>query len=158
MPAAVKIPRILIVEDENIVALDIQAQLRKLGYESIGHVAHGQEAINVAKAQRPDLILMDIQLAGDMDGIAAAQIIRTECDLPVVFITAYDADEILARAKLTEPYGYVLKPFSERELHNVIEMALYKHHAETKLRMSMEQLQNLSRRLENHRRLGLARI
>lgn len=147
MPVLEKKARILIVEDENIVALDIQAQLQKLGYEPIGHVANGQEAIAVAKAQQPDLILMDIQLAGDMDGIDTAQIIRAECDLPVVFITAYDADEILARAKLTEPYGYVLKPFSERELHNVIEMALYKHQAEAKLRLSMEQLQNLSRRV-----------
>ncbi len=147
MPAAVKKPRILIVEDENIVALDIQAQLQKLGYESIGHVAHGQEAITLVKQQRPDLILMDVQLAGEMDGISAAQIIRTEYDLPVVFITAYDADDILARAKLTEPYGYILKPFSEREIHNVIEMALYKHQAEAKLRLSMEQLQTLSRRV-----------
>jgi signal transduction histidine kinase len=147
MPTAAKKPRILIVEDENIVALDIQAQLQKLGYQPIGHVARGLDAIAVAKAQQPDLILMDIQLAGEMDGITAAQIIRAECDLPVVFITAYDADEILARAKLTEPYGYILKPFSERELHNVIEMALYKHQAETKLRQSMEQLQSLSRRV-----------
>lgn len=147
MSFAVKKPRILIVEDENIVALDIQAQLQKLGYEPIAHVAHGPEAIAVAKAQQPDLILMDIQLAGEMDGITAAQFIRSECELPVVFITAYDADEILARAKLTEPYGYILKPFSERELHNVIEMALYKHQAETKLRLSMEQLQSLSRRV-----------
>ena len=147
MPSTVKKPRILIVEDENIVALDIQAQLHKLGYESVGHVGHGEEAIVAAKELQPDLILMDIQLAGEMDGITAAQIIRAECDLPVVFITAYDADEILTRAKLTEPYGYILKPFSEREIHNVIEMALYKHQAEAKLRLSMEQLQSLSRRV-----------
>lgn len=147
MQKAVVLPKILIVEDESIVALDISAQLKKLGYATVGCATRGVQAIEMANELRPDLILMDIQLSGAMDGITAAQIIRTELALPVVFVTAFDADEILARAKLTEPYGYILKPFSAREMHTVIEMALYKHQTESKLLVNIEQLQMVSRRV-----------
>jgi two-component system, sensor histidine kinase and response regulator len=123
-------PRILIVEDEAIVALDLQSQLVELGYEPVGHVTHGEQAIALAGELLPDLVLMDVQLAGDMDGISAARTIRAQFGLPVVFLTAYASGETLARAKLAEPLGYILKPFSERELNTVIEMALYKHRAE----------------------------
>ena len=140
-------PRILVVEDESIVALDIQVQIKKFGYEAVGHATQAEQAIAMATALRPDMILMDIQLAGEMDGISAAQVIHAELGIPVVFITAFDANEIIERAKLTEPYGYILKPFSEREMHTVIEMALYKHQAETKLRANLEQLQKVSRRV-----------
>ena len=126
--------RILVVEDEIIVARDIQQQLRELGYEPIAHTAYAEEAIALAERLSPDVILMDIQLAGAMDGISAAQIIRTQLALPVVFITAFEADDILARAKLTEPFGYILKPFAERELRTVLEMALYKHRVEREQR------------------------
>ncbi|SMF28284.1 PAS domain S-box-containing protein/diguanylate cyclase (GGDEF) domain-containing protein [Alteromonadaceae bacterium Bs31] len=122
--------RILVVEDELIVARDIEMELRNLGYEVLGHCTSGEEAIDIARNQTLDLILMDIQLAGEMDGIDAAQIFRTQFSIPVVFISAFDADELLARAKLTEPYGYIVKPFSERELRTVLAMAIYKHHAE----------------------------
>lgn len=134
-------PRILVVEDELLVARDILEQLTLLGYEPIGHTASGEEALLLAQQQRPDLVLMDIQLAGDMDGIAAAQALRTQMTLPVVFLTAYDAEDTLARAKLAEPYGYLLKPFSERELRTVLEMALYKCQAEARLRESAERTQ-----------------
>ncbi|MBT9507522.1 response regulator [Rhodoferax sp.] len=147
MPSPVKKPRILVVEDEIIVARDIQAQLQTLGYEPVGHAARGLEAIDLAGELRPDLVLMDIQLAGTMDGIAAAQAIRTQFALPVVFLTAFAADDTLARVKLTEPFGYVLKPFTERELRTVLEMALYKHKAEAALRVSTRQLQALSQRV-----------
>lgn len=140
-------PRILVVEDEMIVARDISQQLIGLGYESIGHARSGEQAIEMAGALRPDLVLMDIQLSEAMDGIVAAQAIRTQFGLPVVFLTAFYADEILARAKLIEPYGYILKPFPERELRTVLEMALYKHQAESKLRISHSQLKALSRRV-----------
>jgi signal transduction histidine kinase len=100
-----------------------------------------------AEQLKPDLVLMDIQLAGDIDGIAAAQKIRTLFALPVVFLTAFAADDVLARAKLTEPFGYILKPFSERELRTVLSMALYKHQAEAKLRSTTRQLQALSQRV-----------
>ncbi len=123
--------RILIVEDEMIVARDIALQLVALGYQVVGHATKGDQAIALAGSLQPQLVLMDIQLAGAMDGIAAAQAIRQRHALPVVFVTAFDADDVLARAKLTEPFGYILKPFSERELRTVLEMALYKHKTES---------------------------
>lgn len=143
MPA----PKLLIVEDEIIIARDIAAQLVALGYVVVGHAMRGQESIDMADALRPDLVLLDIQLAGTMDGVAAAQAIRDNFFIPVVFVSAFSADTTIARAKLTEPYGYILKPFSERELHTVIEMALYKHQSESKLRDSAQQLRALSQRI-----------
>ena len=153
-------PTILIVEDEQIIARDIQAQLGEMGYAVAGHASSGDEAIALTGALRPDLVLMDIQLAGPMDGIVAAQAIRDQFFIPVVFLSAFAADAIIARAKLTEPYGYILKPFSERELHTVIEMALYKHQAEAKLRASANQLRALSQRVlavqeQERRRIAL---
>lgn len=140
-------PRVLVVEDELIVARDIEQQLDALGYVTLACVTHGERAVELAAELRPDLVLMDIQLAGAMDGIAAAQTIRTQCGLPVVFLTAFAADDVLARAKLTEPFGYILKPFSERELRTVLAMALYKHQAEARLLNSTRQLKALSRRV-----------
>lgn len=137
-------PRILVVEDETIVARDIQIQLQDLGYEPVGYATRGDSAIAMANELQPDLVLMDIQLTGSMDGIMAAQIIRTRFGLPIVFLTAYAADETLARAKLTEPFGYLLKPFSVRELRTVLEMALYKFQAETRLRISDAALKAVS--------------
>lgn len=134
-------PRILVVEDELLVARDISEQLILLGYEPIGHTASGEEALEFAAQHLPDLVLMDIQLAGAMDGIAAALALRTQMNVPVVFLTAFDADDILARAKLAEPYGYLLKPFSERELRTVLEMALYKCQVEARLRDSAQRTQ-----------------
>ena len=102
---------------------------------------HGEsEALVLADQLRPDLVLMDIQLAGEMDGIAAAQAIRERFAIPVVFLTAFVGDATLERAKVTEPFGYIIKPFQDRELRTVIEMALYKHQAETRLRNSHEEL------------------
>ena len=134
MPTLVNKPRILIVEDEAIVARDIQLQLLEMGYESAGHATQAEQAIAMIGKRRPDLVLMDIQLAGAMDGIAAAEVIRAQYAVPVVFLTAFASDDLVTRAKLAEPFGYVLKPFSERELRTVLEMALYKHQAESKLR------------------------
>lgn len=136
MLAAVNKPRILIVEDEAIVARDIEYLLREMGYDPVGHATQGEQAIDMADALHPHLVLMDIQLSGVMDGIEAAQAIRNKLFIPIVFLTAFAADDILARAKLTEPFGYILKPFSERELRTVLEMALYKHENETRLRLS----------------------
>ncbi len=128
------------VEDEPLVARDIQSQLLDLGYACVGHATTGEDAIALADSLRPDLVLMDIQLAGEMDGITAAQAIRTQFALPVVFLTAFAERETLARAKHTEPFGYILKPFSDRELHTTIEMALYRHNVEQKLQRSEERL------------------
>jgi signal transduction histidine kinase len=128
--------RILVVEDEAIVAMDIKSQLRSLGYNPVAHASRGEDAVALARQLLPDLVLMDIQLAGAMDGITAAQIMRNELHLAVVFLSAFSADDILARAKQAEPFGYVLKPFAERELRTALEMALYKKDADLRLARS----------------------
>lgn len=147
MPQTEVRPRVLVVEDERVVARDIEQQLLELGYLPVGITSRGEDAIDLVAQLQPDLVLMDIQLAGHIDGITAAQTIRTVHAKPVVFLTAFAADDVLARAKLTEPFGYILKPFSVRELRTVLAMALYKHQAETKLCNSTRQLQALSRRV-----------
>jgi diguanylate cyclase (GGDEF)-like protein/PAS domain S-box-containing protein len=123
-------PRILIVEDERIIARDLQAQLLALGYAVVGIANTGEQAVQLASALHPDLVLMDIKLGPGIDGVAAAQAIRQQAPIPVVFLSAYAADDILERAQLAEPYGYMLKPFSERELGTVLQMAFYKQRAE----------------------------
>jgi len=128
--------KILVVEDENIVARDICVRLEQFGYAVTPPVATGEDAIARARETRPDLVLMDIMLRGPMDGIEAARVIREELNVPVIYLTAYVDDKNLQRAKVTEPFGYLLKPFEERELHITIEMALYKHSMEQQLRQS----------------------
>lgn len=130
--------RILVVEDESIVALDIKERLESLGYEVPDTVASGERAVQRADALRPDLVLMDIQLQGQMDGVEAADHIRQRFGIPVIYLTANADHPTVQRAKVTEPFGYVIKPFEERELHTTIEMALYKHQAEQTLRDSEE--------------------
>jgi len=132
--------QVLIVKDEHIVALDVRNQLETLGYHVVGIVARGKDAIERAIALRPDLVLMDIRLRGEMDGVEAAQRIRTRLDIPVVYLTAHADPVTLERCKITEPYGYVPKPFEERDLHTAIEMALYRHRAERTIRESEQWL------------------
>jgi len=127
---------ILIVEDERIIAEDISRTLERIGYAVVGIVSSGEEAIKRTAETRPDVVLMDIKLQGHMDGTEAASRIRDEFDIPVVYLTAYADDGTLQRAKTTEPYGYVIKPFQERELHSSIEIALYKHRMERQLKVS----------------------
>jgi PAS domain S-box-containing protein/putative nucleotidyltransferase with HDIG domain len=123
----------MIVEDEAIVALDIRNRLRFLGYDVAGVATTGEEAVRLASERSPDLILMDIMLDGELDGIDAAVRIREKMAVPVVFLTAYADEDTLSRAKVTEAFGYIIKPFEDRELHTTIEMALYKHKMETRL-------------------------
>jgi PAS domain S-box-containing protein len=125
--------RILVVEDEWLVSQGIKESLQDLGYEVTGTVASGEEALELAADRRPDLVLMDILLRGDMDGIDAAELLRQRFQVPVVFLTAYADPQTLGRAKVTEPYGYLLKPFEVRELHSAVEIALYKSQAEKRL-------------------------
>lgn len=126
--------RILIVEDERIVALNIQHRLEALGYAVVANIPSGEAAIEIAAQNPPDLILMDIKLKGRIDGIEAAEQIRNRFQIPVVYLTAYTDEETLNRAKLTEPYGYIPKPFEARDLCTTIEIALYKHQMERQLR------------------------
>ncbi|CCO23164.1 HD domain-containing phosphohydrolase [Maridesulfovibrio hydrothermalis] len=125
--------RILIVEDEAIVALDIKGRLNALGYTVIGIAPSGEKALKLATEHIPDLILMDIMLEGAMDGIDTAAAITAEYSVPIVYLTAYADTETLKRAKITQPFGYIIKPFEDRELNLTIEMALYKHKAECAL-------------------------
>jgi len=118
--------RILIVEDETIVAMDIAATLRRLGYDIAGTAGTGAAAIETARATSPDLILMDIRLKGSMDGIAAATAIQAERPTPVVFLTAHADADTVERSKAAAPHGYIVKPFDERSLHRVVEIALHR--------------------------------
>lgn len=128
--------RILIVEDEQIVALELKDRLTRMGHSVVGVVASGEEALQEVARLCPDLILMDIKLQGELDGIEVADAIRKQADIPIVYLTAFADDATLQRAKLTKPYGYILKPFQERELHIIIEVFLYRHRVERALRRS----------------------
>jgi PAS domain S-box-containing protein/putative nucleotidyltransferase with HDIG domain len=137
--------RILVVEDESLVGRDIHNMLRGLGYDVIGVVSRGDEAVGVARAESPDLVLMDIVLKGDIDGIQAAERIWEECGVPIIYLTAYADEATLDRAKMTEPFGYILKPFDERELQTAIEMAIYKARMYSQLREREEWLSTILR-------------
>jgi diguanylate cyclase (GGDEF)-like protein/PAS domain S-box-containing protein len=130
--------RIMLVEDENIIAMDVQQRLEVLGYQVTGHAASGVDAIRIAAETKPDLILMDIKIRGPMDGIETAAQIRELQDVPIIYLTAFADETTVKRARLTEAFGYLLKPFEDRELQSAIEIALYKHKMEKKLRASEE--------------------
>ncbi|MEG4342284.1 ATP-binding protein [Microcoleus sp. A003_D6] len=130
--------KILVVEDEVIVAQDIAGRLKKLGYAVTATVSSGEEAIQKAIENPPDLVLMDIVLKGEMDGVTAAEKIRTHRNVPTVFLTAYADDQTLQRAKLTDPFGYIIKPFQQNDLRVAIEIALHRHEIETKMRESLQ--------------------
>ncbi|MFP4308631.1 MAG: PAS domain S-box protein [Desulfococcaceae bacterium] len=131
---------ILVVEDEAVVGADLANKLERLGHAVAATAAGAEEAISLARRLRPDLVLMDIRLGGTMDGIEAADAVREELDIPVVFLTAHSDPATLKRAKIAQPFGYILKPFEERELASQIEMALYKHLAERRVREQREWL------------------
>jgi len=126
--------RILIVEDEVVVAMELEQKLAQLGYQVSGITAYGEEAVRTAGELRPDLVLMDIKLAGKIDGIEAASYIHNVYNIPVVFLTAHSDESTLQRAKLSEPFGYLVKPFSEVELRTTIEVSLHKHEQDKKAR------------------------
>lgn len=128
--------KILIVEDEGIIAMDIRRQLEGFGYQVVATAFSGGQAITLANQHKPDLVMMDIVLKGEMDGIGAAQAIVESLRIPVIFLTAYSDPATLARAKATGAYGYLIKPFRPDELHASIEVALYKHQLERKLKES----------------------
>ena len=130
--------RILIVEDEKITAMMISHQIQNLGYEPLGPVATGEEAVANISDFCPDAILMDIILKGPMDGVEAANIIQSKYPCPVIYVTAHSDQSTLDRAKLTKPFGYIVKPISERELHIAIEIALYNYEMEERLKESKE--------------------
>jgi len=128
--------RILVIEDDFVVARDLRNQLQRLGYQIAGSTPRGEGAAELARSSRADLVLADIRLAGPMDGMAAVREIRLHCDIPVVFLTSYADDETLRRASLADPQGYVLKPFDASQLRTAVEIALHKHAFDRQLRAS----------------------
>ena len=138
------IPSILIVEDEVIVSMDISIKLQKLGYQVAGVTNTGEEAVQFARRQPLSLILMDIHLAGEIDGVEAADIILQECQVPVIFLTALSDKATINRALHADAFGYIIKPFDDRDLHTQIEIALYKHAADQRLRESESRFRLLS--------------
>jgi two-component system response regulator LytT len=141
---------VLVVEDESIVSKDIQHSLKKLGYNVVGAASTGEKAIELAGSEYPDIILMDIMLKGEMNGIEAAHEIKKRHSIPVIFLTAYADESTLSKAKITEPYGYVLKPFKEIDLHTTIEMAIYKHSKEQELLKERDLLFSIVDNKENN--------
>jgi len=143
--------RILVVEDESITAYDISEGLVDLGYDVLGAVSTGEEAIKKAEELSPDIVIMDIRLKGKMDGIEAAQEIRGRFGIPVIYLTAYSDENTVERAKITEPSGYILKgdssflskPFDDSDLHTAIEITLYKHKMELRLMKNQQQMENI---------------
>lgn len=129
---------IIVVEDEYVIAMEIQDRLEKLGYNVPAIITSGEKAVEKIPVIKPDLVLMDIKLKGEMDGIEAAEQIHTRLDIPIIYLTAYSDKKTLERAKITEPFGYILKPLEERELHTTIEIALYKHKMEKILKKNKE--------------------
>lgn len=135
---------IIVVEDESIVRKDIERNLIKLGYNIVGLADTGEKAIELALANKPDVILMDIMLKGKMTGIEAAAIIKEQMDVPIIFLTAYADTPTLNKAKQVEPHGYILKPFKETDVHTTIEMAIHKHGKEKEIKIENEFLKSLT--------------
>lgn len=140
--------KIMIVEDEAVIALRLQQSLISMGFDVVGIAYSGEEAVETARDLRPDLILTDIMIPEKLDGIQVAEIVKSELDISVIFLTASSEDKILERAKQTEPYGYIVKPFQNRELKSTIEFALYKKDMERRLEESKIQLQKAHDELE----------
>lgn len=137
--------KILIVEDELLVAEDIAFRLKSLGYLITDLVISGEDALRAIRKEQPDLILMDIMLKGGLDGIQTHELINKEYKIPLVYLTSYSDEKTFSRAKLTQPFGYIIKPFEERELHTVIEVALYKHSMEMRLERQLKNEELISR-------------
>lgn len=154
---------ILIVEDQNLIAWDLKSRLLNLGYEVSAIVASGEDAIERVQAMPPDLVLMDIRLKGDLDGIQTAAEIQSKADVPIIYLTAHSDESTATCAMATDPYGYILKPFEDRELRSTIELTLRKHRLERQLRESerrfraiLENVQLLAVTLDRHGRITFA--
>ena len=130
--------KIFITEDEFIVSKSLQNKLESLDYDVVGTATSGEKTLEKIRITKPDLILMDVMLAGELDGIQTAQIIKKEFGIPVIFLTAYSSEEIYRRAATVEPYAYIIKPFEQRELEINISIAFYKYAADKKVSEKQE--------------------
>ncbi len=136
--------KIMIVEDEAVIALRLEQRLIEMGYDVIGTICSGEAVVENARSFQPNLILMDIMLNGDLDGIDAAMIVKEELDIPIIFLTAYSDDKLIERAKKVDAFGYLVKPVRDRELKAAIEIALYKKKFEKELREREENFKSLA--------------
>ncbi len=142
--------RLLVVEDEAIVRMDIEGRLKRMGYEVVGSVADGESAIRLAEAKEPDMVLMDIRLHGKISGIMASQTIRNRLQIPIVYVTAYADEDTFSQAKATHPFAYVIKPFTDRELLTAIEIALIHSRQEKTLEQKNRELLALNKQFYQH--------
>ncbi len=136
-------PQVMVVEDEFVIAVDIQKALERIGYDVPAIESSGEDAIKTAGEIKPDLVLMDIMLNTEMDGIKAARQICSQFNIPVVYLSAFSNKEILEEAKLTEPHGFLVKPFNEKELRSTLEMILYKDKMEKKRQKLQDEIKVL---------------
>ena len=135
--------RLMLVDDQVVAVMELEEHLRLMGYDIVGMASSGQEAVSMAKDLRPDLVLMDIVMPGKWDGIAAAERIKAELDIPVIFLTGYAEEHFIERAKKVEPFGYVLKPLQEEQIKVAIEIALYRKKMEERLQKAHDELERL---------------
>lgn len=140
--------RILIVEDEAVIAMDLEVRVKNLGYQVVGVAAQADRALVLARTKHPDLALMDVHILGERDGVEVATVMREEMNIPSVFLTAYSDDETILRAAESNPLGYLIKPIAERELRAAIEISLYKRNMERLLEESHRQLEEKVKELQ----------
>jgi light-regulated signal transduction histidine kinase (bacteriophytochrome) len=142
--------KILVVEDETVIAMELGLQLKKMGYDVVGRAGSGVGAIEKATELRPDLILMDIVMPGEMDGIDASKRIISKQNIPIIFLTAYADEKYITRAREVGPFGYLVKPYEDRELRAAIEVALYKKSREDEITRKNAELERLSNDLNDY--------
>jgi PAS domain S-box-containing protein len=142
--------KIMLVDDEAIITMQLKEQLTAMGYDVVGTGSSGEEAVDLSNKLHPDLILMDIVMAGKIDGIEAAEIIQKNLEIPIIFITAFEEEHFLERAKVLEPYGYIMKPLRKKEIKNAIEIALYKAQMQQQLKESEGKLNAMLQSIGDH--------
>jgi len=135
--------KILIVEDEGITAFELETKIKRWGYVTVGTAVSVEDALKMAREMLPDLVILDIRLQGEQDGIEFAEIIKKEMDIPIIYVTAHSSDLILERAKKTVPHAYIVKPFDDKEIKFAVEMAFYKFAMEKKLKESEQRFKDL---------------
>jgi len=135
--------RVMVVDDEAVITTQLEERLASMGYAVVGAASSGEEALEMAKQVEPDIILMDIVMPGTLDGIDAAKEVREKLDIPVIFLTAYADDRLVKKASHVGPFGYIVKPYQEREIRAAIEVAIYEKNIDRQLRASEEKYRNL---------------
>jgi len=150
--------KIMIVDDEIVITMQLEERLTAMGYEVVGRASSGEASIDMARHFRPDLILMDIVMPGMLNGIDASETIRAELDIPIIFLTAYADDKFVNRAKRMQPFGYIVKPFQAEEIRAAIEIALHKKDMERRLRKAEEEYRSERRRAEEELRQSHAKL